>query len=74
MLNRRKSGLQQRSEVRAGDGGGVPGDGFWGALGDNQAASATSVWAEVEEVIDGFEYIEIVLDDDYRIAPVDELL
>lgn len=33
------------SEEGAGDGGGVPGEGFGSALGDDQAAAAASVGA-----------------------------
>ena len=61
-------------EERAGDGGGVPGEGFGGALGDDPATSATTVRAEVEKVIDTFQDIQIVLDDDYRVALIDKLL
>ena len=66
--------LQQRLEVGAGDGGGVGGYLLGGALRDYEASSAAAFGAEVEEVIDGLEDVEVVLDDDDGVAAVNELL
>lgn len=61
-------------EKRSGDGGGVLGELLGGALGDNLTASAAAVRAEVEEVIDTLQDIQVVLDDDDCVALIDKLL
>lgn len=61
-------------EERAGDGGGVLGELLGSALGDDEAAAATTVGTEVEEVVHTLENIQIVLDDDHRVALIDKLL
>ena len=61
-------------EKRSGDGGGVLGELLGGALGDNLTTAAASVGAKVEEVVHAFEDIEVMLDDDHRVALIDKLL
>lgn len=43
-------------------------------MGDDEAAAATTVGTEVEEVVHTLENIQIVLDDDHRVALIDKLL
>ena len=64
--------LQQRLEVGAGDGGGVGGNLLGCALRDDETSAAAAFGTEVEEVIDGLEDIEIVLNDDDCVAAVNE--
>ena len=66
--------LQQRLEVGAGDGGRVGGNLLGCALRDDETSAAAAFGTEVEEVIDGLEDIEIVLNDDDGVAAVNEFL
>ena len=66
--------VQEGAEVGAGDGGGVRGDLFGSALRDDTASVAASRRAHVEEVVHGLEHIEVVLDDDDRIASLGQSL
>src|SRR3989344_5004149 len=50
------------------------GDFFGGALRDDSAAARSAVWAEVDEVIGALHHVEIVFDDDDRVAASHELL
>ena len=57
----------------AGVGGGVGGDFFGGAGGDDLAAGVAAFGAEVDDVVGGLDDVEIVLDDEQGAAAFDEL-
>ena len=56
----------------AGVGGGVGGDLFGGADGDDFAAGGAAFGAHVDDPVGGLDDVEIVLDDEQRAAAFDE--
>src|SRR6202171_2402940 len=70
----RSLGSQVGAQVLAGVGALVAGDGCGGAVGDQLAAPVAAARAEVDDMVDGLEDVEVVLDDEHRVAPVNELL
>src|SRR5882724_2489966 len=50
------------------------GDFFRRASGEQIAAASAAVRAKVEEMVAGFEHVEVVLDDDHRVAAIDKAL
>lgn len=64
--------LEERCEEFGGVGDGGGGDLLGGALGDDFAAGGAGFGAEVEEVVGGFDDVEVVLDDDDGGAFLDE--
>ena len=60
------------------EGGGVAvgalGDGFGGAAGEEATAAATAVGPHVDEVVSGFDDVEVVLDDKDGVAFIDQAL
>ena len=57
----------------AGVGGGDFGDLFGGAGGDYGAAVEAAFGAHIDDMVGGFDDVEVVLDDDHGVAAVDEL-
>ena len=66
--------FQDGAEIGAGDGGGIVGKFFRSAFGDDESAAAAAFGSHVEKVVDGFENVEVMLDDDDGIALVDQFL
>ena len=56
----------------AGDGFGAGGDFFRGAGDDDAAAVARRAGAEVDDTVGGFHQLQVVFDDDQRVADVEE--
>ena len=48
------------------------GDFFRRAGGDDFAAALAAFGAEIDDPIGGFHHVEIVLDDDHRVAQIDQ--
>ena len=57
----------------AGVGGGVGGDLFGGAGGDDLASACAALGTHVDDPVGGFDDVEIVLDDEQGAAAFDEL-
>ena len=55
-------------------GSGVAGDLLRRAFGDDAAAAVAAFGAEVDDPVGGFDHVEVVLDDDDRVAAVGEAL
>ena len=53
---------------------GCAGDLLRGALGDDQAAAGAALRAHVDDPVGGLDDVEVVLDDDHRVALVDQAL
>ena len=66
--------LKLRPQMNAGVIAVDRGDLFGRAGGDNLAAVGASFGAEIDNPIGRFHHVQIVFDDDHRIAPVDELI
>ena len=66
-------GFEYGGEPVAGVAGGVGGDLFGGAGGDDLAAAAAAFGAHVDDPVGGLDDVEIVLDDEQGAAAVDEL-
>ena len=50
----------------------VGGDGLWRALGDNGAAVLPTFGSQIHDPVGGGDDVEVVLDDDHRVAARDE--
>src|SRR2546421_6265795 len=61
-----------RFEEAPGVGGGRAHDLFGGAGGDDVTAEVAAFGAEVNDVVGGLDYVEVVLDDEERAARLDE--
>jgi hypothetical protein len=64
----------QRIAEERGGGGGGSGDLLGRAFGDDTATGGASLGANLQNPVGGFEHVEIMLDDDDAVPPVDELL
>ena len=53
---------------------GQPGDLFGRAGGDDLAAAVAALGAEVDDPVGGLDDVEVVLDDDHRVALLDQLV
>src|SRR5471030_2666237 len=62
--------FQQRSQIFAGHAGRVGGDVFWRAGGDDLPAARAAFGAEVDDPVGRLDDVEVVLDDDQRVALV----
>ena len=51
-----------------------PLDRFWRALGDHLAAAGAALGPHVDDPVGGLDDVEVVLDDDDRVAGVDDAL
>ena len=64
----RDSTIQQGAEDLAGVGAARACDFFRGAGGDDAAAVFATFRTKIDDVVGGFDYVEIVLDDQYGIS------
>lgn len=62
------------SQIGGGEGFWMAGNLFWCARGDDLPAIKPAAGAHVDEVIGSGNQIEVVFDDDHRIAELDELI
>src|SRR5690606_24301185 len=62
------------SKVQGGEARGVGGDFLWRAGGDDLAAAGAALWTEVDDVVRVQHHVEVVLDDDDRVAAIGEAL
>src|SRR6185437_15933359 len=69
-----RRGVEGGGEGGAGVGFFVAGDLFGGAVSDDAAAAVAAFGAEVDEPVGLLDDVEIVLDDDDRVAQIDESL
>ena len=60
-------------EIFAGGGVGVMGEIFWGAGGDDLTAVLAAFGTHIDNPVGGFDDMEVMLDDNHRVAAVDEL-
>lgn len=58
------------SEVGGGDGGGGLGEGFGGAFEDDVATHGAAAGAELDEVVAGFQHLDVVLDEEDGVAGI----
>ena len=63
---------QQRGQEAAGMAFRGSGDVFRGAGGDDAAAAVAAFGAQVDDVVGGFDDFEVMLDDDHRVAGIDQ--
>ena len=59
-------------EIFAGRGVGTAGEGFGGALGDHLATVFAALGAHINHPVGGFDDVEIMLNDNHRVAAVHE--
>ena len=71
-FSRQRSAGEDLLHVLAGEAIADPGQLFRRAFGDDRAAAKTTLGSEVDDVVGGLDHVEVVLDDDHRIAALDQ--
>ncbi len=64
----RDAAVQKGAEDVAGVGAAGASDFFGGAGGDDAAAVFAAFWTKIDDVVGGFDYVEIVFDDQDGVA------